>query len=210
MLLAILLLAGDTASKKYYIVPVNHTHLCQQYQTESCLTLDQLPPLLINFTESIVISFLPGDHVLTRDLRISRIDHLYKRLTLESENVTDDLPRITCLPGRGIVVETSYWFTVRNLKIHGCWTQGDDAVIYVRRSKSSFENTIFTNNSVLSDDDQTGGGVLHIVSGYSQIINCSFLHNSAKTILEDTNDIQGLDSGFGGALAARSDGISLN
>ena len=171
------LLAGETTSRHYHIVPVNSTHLCQHYQAGSCLTLDQLSSRL-NETGDITLSFLPGDHLLTWDLNISGANNV----TFSNENHSLSPPRITCLEDMGISINHTSLFTMQGLMISGCRTIKKTSPFWVSKTRAArIYNCIFTNNSANTNDPVTNsaGGALGVDTSVMNITNTSFVGNSA-------------------------------
>ncbi len=77
-LVLLLTLATVTRSERYHIVPVDSTDSCHDYRNGTCFTLEQLvqTDLLSGGGDNLTLSFLPGDHVLTEQLLISKFSHV--------------------------------------------------------------------------------------------------------------------------------------
>ena len=191
------ILAGETTSQHYHIVPDSSTDLCQHYQAGSCLTLDQLSSQLSE-TGDITLSFLPGDHLLAWDLSISGANNV----TFSSEmpkNSSHILPRISCSEGKGIRIENTKSFTMEWLTICECRGKLISPVL-LSKTLSRIKNCIFINNSVAFN-----GGALSIKGDHqccSVIIeSCSFYFNKALG--------SSAYSGSGGALLLRYGSTSI-
>ncbi len=77
LVLLLTLLATVTRSEHYHIVPVDSTDSCRDYRNGTCFTLEQLVQTdLLSGGDNLTLSFLPGDHVLTEQLLISKFSHV--------------------------------------------------------------------------------------------------------------------------------------
>ena len=79
LVLSLVALCSSALSKHYYIVPVNSTDsACQDYQNGTCLTLEQLAQSDLTSAggTNLTLSFLPGEHLLTKSLAIHNFTHV--------------------------------------------------------------------------------------------------------------------------------------
>ena len=87
LFLSLVALCSSALSKHYYIVPINSTDsACQDYQSGTCLTLEQLAQSDLTSAggTNLTLSFLPGEHLLTQSLAIYNFTHVQMIGTDES------------------------------------------------------------------------------------------------------------------------------
>ena len=207
------ILTGGT-SQHYDIVPVNSTDLCQlrENQTEPCLTLDQLSSQLRQ-TGDIILNFLPGDHILTWNLSISRANEItFTNKLLQNYSLT--LSRITCSDGIGVDIIQARSLTIKGLEIYQCERQETSPIqVFGFRTAVNIYNCIFTGNSV----KYANGGALSfsayaasltIDSSIFQFNKASSYHGGAlyigvtgtRTTITNTTFIGNSAGGTGGAM----------
>ncbi len=84
-LVLVLTLATFTRSDHYHIMPVDSTNLCHDYQNGTCFNLEQLLQTdLLSSGDSLTLSFLPGDHVLTEQFLVRNFSQVH--ITSQNES----------------------------------------------------------------------------------------------------------------------------
>ena len=195
--------AVSTHSKvHYYIMPLSDV-LCPQ---NPCLTLSQFAAYSIssNGTEtSISLVFLPGNHILDRELTVCGAD----KFSMGSRNNKPVMIECTNQFAKFAVNESAF-ASIKGLHFIGC---GGNTVTSVKLL--IVENTIFQG---LKEDGRGTALVLNEVR-YSKMIENSFIANtpginSERHYIRELHDIRRLEDDLvsvGGAIFARFSNVSL-
>ena len=200
------LASANASTRQYYIVPVNSTALCQHYPAGTCFTLDQLSSQISDeFTGNLTLSFLPGEHTLSWNLRLrGATDITLNRVFPQNisrirflPNTGLDLVSINHLEIVGLVMHSSKRssnggavsvtqaasVTIKDCQfinnyVHGHLVYG--GAIYLKYSTFvSIESSTFVNNSVAAECIICNGGALYFLESHVEISASHFLFNEA-------------------------------
>ena len=219
-MLLLILVTSCISAEHCYIVPNYSTSQCQNYSTGTCFTLADFASNISHLDQSnnLTISFLPGEHLLTRRLTISGP----LNITLTGQNSSNS-STIKCQGTSGFEFGDIQSLNIEYLEFTGCGnvsyggaisinrvdmflikgchfidnhvTLNGGAILVINTVTMNIEGSIFNNNSAsVSSYSHYGGAIsLRVVKGSIFTINSTYMNNTAKG---------------GGAISAWSGNIS--
>ena len=192
----------------YHIVPINSTSLCQHYPNGTCFTLDTFSSQIGNTkNRSIKLCFLPGEHLLTRDMIFNDMHNI----TLINEPESNTSPRISCVENIGLTISNSNTVIMNGLEIYGCVNWGailsfyDVGSLFMQDCKF-LENV---NKSPNICEPSYRSGTTHIVRTAAVIRNCIYKGNSVYNPYFYRNICIGAKPG-GGAVYIEDSAIEID
>ncbi len=204
--LLLLTLATVTRSEHYHIVPVDSTDSCHDYRNGTCFTLEQLvQSYLLSGGDNLTLSFLPGDHVLTKQLLIRNFSHVqitgqntstaavgfYSNGTILCVSITELIIERLGFIGRNIGPQNSHKGLIidgaHDVYIKDCyfmdWELLNQAEIHIVKiantQTATIESTLFMNNT---------GRALHIEADDVNITNSEFTRNDGGAVDIESNN----------------------
>ena len=217
-LLVLLILANCISAEHYHIVPNDSTSQCQNYSAGTCFTLAEFASNIRHLDLSnIILSFHPGEHLLTRRLAIAGPQNI----TLTGHNSSNS-STIKCQGTSGLEFGDIKSLNIEYLEFTGCGnvsyggaisinrveiflvncchfidnhvTQEGGAVLVINTVTMNIEDSLFNNNSASALGNETyAGGAICVVNGSIFTINSTYMNNNAY---------------FGGAIYIKSGNIS--
>ena len=198
LLLLLVTLASYVSAEHFYIVPNDSISQCQIYSAGTCFTLAEFASNSRYLDQdNLTLSFLPGQHLLTRRLMIIGPQNI----ALTGQNSSNSLSStIKCQGTSGFEFGDIQSLEIEHLEFTGCGNVRRGGAIYM----NSTDNVLirgchFTDNHVVGED--SGGGVICVESKTAMNIEESFF---------DNNYADGLFSGGGAIYVSRVIIISTN
>ena len=204
MLLLILVISCISA-EHYHIVPNDSTSQCQNYTAGTCFTLENFASNIshLDLSNHLTLSFLPGEHLLTRRLTINGPQNI----TLTGQNSSNS-SRIKCQGTSGFEFGDIQSLNVEYLEFAGCGNVSYGGAISINRVymflvngchfinnqvtfqggavfvnntvTMNIEESLFNNNSAGSAlSNQSYCGAIRVVNGSIFTINSTYMNNSA-------------------------------
>ena len=217
-MLLLILVTSCISAEHYYIVPNDSTSQCQNYSTGTCFTLADFAANISHLDQgnNLTISFLPGEHILTRRLTITGP----LNITMTAQNSSNS-STIKCQGTSGFEFGDINSLNVEYLEFTGCGNVSYGGAISINRVDMflikgchfidnhvtvqggavsvnntvamNIEESLFNNNSASGLRYQSYGGAIRVVIGSIFTINSTYMNNSAEG---------------GGAICVRSGNIS--
>ena len=205
-LVLLLSLATVTRSEHYHIVPVNSTDLCHDYRNRTCFTLEELVQTNLSFGgDNLILSFLPGDHVLTEQLLIRNFSHVhitgqnktsttvrfYSNGTIHFISTTELYIEHLGFVGAKIALQNSHkgWIidSAHGVYINDCYFMNFEllnlaeiGIVKISNTHAAtIESTLFMNNI---------GWGLHVEAGDVYITNSKFTKNNGGAVYIQSNN----------------------
>ena len=157
LLLLLVTLASYVSTEHFYIVPNDSTSQCQNYSAGTCFTLAEFASnSSYSDQDNLTLSFLPGQHLLTRRLRIDGPQHI----SLTGQNSSNSLSTIKCQGTSGFEFRDIQSLNIAYLEFTGCEKLRRGGAIYI----SNVDNILirgchFTDNRVLEQLGSSGGAI---------------------------------------------------
>ena len=208
-LLFLLILANCISAKHYHIVPNDSTSQCQDYSAGTCFTLAEFASNIsyLDQSNNLTLSFLPGQHLLTRRFTITGPQNI--RLTGQNYS-NSSIYTIKCQGTSGFEFGDISSLNIEYLEFTGCGNVSYGGAISINRVDlilvkgchfidnhvmlaggailvnntvtMNIEASIFTNNtatrSALGNETYVGGAIC-VVNGSLFTINSMYMNNSA-------------------------------
>ena len=195
-LLLLVTLASYVSTEHFYIVPNDSTSQCQNYSAGTCFTLAEFASNSSYLDQdNLTLSFLPGQHLLTRRLTITGP----KNIALTGQNSSNSLSStIKCQGTSGFEFGDIQSLDIAYLEFTGCGNVLHGGAISI----SNVDNILirgcnFTDNHVLGQG--SSGGAIYAVNTVDMNIEESFF---------DNNYAAGWNSGGGGAIYVNSGDVT--
>ena len=194
LLLLLVTLASYVSAEHFYIVPNDSTSQCQNYSAGTCFTLEEFASNSSHLDQdNLTLSFLPGQHLLTRRLTIIGPQNI----ALTGQNSSNSLSTIKCQGTSGFEFGDIQSLDIEHLEFTGCGNVERGGAIFINRSDNVLiRGCHFTDNHVVGF--ASSGGAIHAENTTAMNIGESFFHN---------NFVVGLISG-GGAISVFSGNIN--
>ena len=192
--LLLLILASNVFAEHYHIVSNNSPNTCQSYLTGTCFTLAELASnsSLIDQDNDLTLSFLPGEHSLTRRLKI--YGHKFQNITLTGWNSINSLSVIKCQGHSGFRFRSVQHLNVTNLEFSGCGNVEHGGAIHVERANNILiKGCHFVDNHVIGYSFK--GGAIYTNKVEIMIIKDSVFDNNSVA------------RGVGGAISVNGSSI---
>ena len=186
MLLAIL--ASCVLAEHYHIVP--SISQCQSYSAETCFTLEDFSSNISDRfdQDNFTLSFLPGDHLLTRRFTITGTQNT----TLTGQNSSNSLSTIKCQGPSGFEFRDIHSINIKYLKFTGCGNVRQGGAIHISKADNVLiRGCHFTNNHV--DRLQSQGGAV-------------FSQNTVAMNIEENLFDSNYAGGYGGVIYVKNSG----
>ena len=196
-LLLLVTLASYVSAEHFNIVPNDSTSQCQNYSAGTCFTLAEFASTSSYLDQvNLTLSFLPGQHLLTRRLTITGPQNI----TVTGQNSSNSLSTIKCQGTSGFEFGDIQSLKVEYLNFTGCGTVQRGGAIYINRTDNVLiRGCNFTDNHVFGVASR--GGVICVENTVAMNIEESFF---------DNNYADGLYSGGGAIFVSRGVIISTN
>ena len=196
-LLLLVTLASYVSAEHFYIVANDYTSQCQNYSTGTCFTLAEFASTSSYLDQdNLTLSFLPGQHLLTRRLTIIGP----KNITLTGQNSSNSLSTIKCQGTSGFEFGDIQSLNIEHLEFTGCGNVTRGGAIYIHRADNILiRGCHFTDNHVVGN--RSRGGVICVENTVAINIEESFF---------DNNYADGLYSDGGAIYVSRGVMISTN
>ena len=172
LLLLLVTLASYVSAEHFYID--DSTGQCQNYSAGTCFTLAEFASNSSYLDQAnLTLSFLPGQHLLTRRLRIDGPQHI----SLTGQNSSNSLSTITCQGTSGFEFRDIQSLNIEYLEFTGCGNVTRGGAIYIRRADSVLiRGCHFTDNHV--SGTMSSGGAIYINRADNVLIRgCHFTDN---------------------------------
>ena len=195
LLLLLVTLASYVSAEHFYIVPNDSTSQCQNYSAGTCFTLAEFDSNSSYLDQdNLTLSFLQGQHLLTRRLTITGPQNI----ALTGGNSSNSLSStIKCQGTSGFEFGDIQSLNVEYLEFTGCGNVERGGAIYIHRTDNVLiRGCHFTDNHVLGYSSR--GGVICVENTVAMNIEESFF---------DDNYAYGLFSGGGAIHISRSRGV---
>ena len=172
-LLLLVTLASYVSAEHFYIVPNDSTSQCQNYSAGTCFTLAEFASTSSYLDQdNLTLSFLPGQHLLTRRLRIDGPQHI----SLTGGNSSNSLSTIKCQGTSGFEFGVIQSLNIAYLEFTGCGNVLHGGAISI----GNVDNILirgcnFTDNHVLGQG--SSGGAIYAVNTVAMNIEESFFDN---------------------------------
>ena len=174
-LLLLVTLASYVSAEHYYIVPNDSTSQCQNYSAGTCFTLAEFASnSSYPDQDNLTLSFLPGQHLLTRRLTIIGSQNI----TVTGQNSSNSLSStIKCQGTSGFEFGDIQSLNVEYLEFTGCGNVERGGVIFISRADNVLiRSCYFTDNHVLGDSST--GGAIYVENTVAMNIDESFFDNN--------------------------------
>ena len=202
LLLLLVTLASYVSAEHFYIVPNDYTSQCQNYSAGTCFTLAEFASNSSYLDQdNLTLSFLPGQHLLTRRLTITGPQNI----AVTGGNSSNSLSTIKCQGTSGFEFEDIQSLDIEYLKFTGCGNVGHGGAIYISKADNVLiRGCHFTDNHVVGDSSRGGaiyaentvamnigeslfdnnyadsvGGAISVSSGNINSTNDQYINNSA-------------------------------
>ena len=220
-LLLLVTLASYVSAEHFYIVPNDSTSQCQNYGAGTCITLAEFASNSSYLDQdNLTLSFLPGQHLLTRRLTITGPQNI----ALTGQNSSNSLSTIKCQGTSGFEFGDIQSLNIEYLEFTGCGNVTRGGVIYIRNVDNILiRGCNFTDNHVLGQG--SSGGAIY-VNTVAMNIEESFFdnnyadglysrHSGGGAIYVDSGDVTSTNdqytnnsAGNGGAIYVDSGNIT--
>ena len=174
LFLSLVALCSSALSKHYYIVPVNSTDsACQDYQNGICLTLEKLAQsdLTLAGGTNLTLSFLPGEHLLTKSLAIHNFTHV--QMIGINESVVNFHGKLKIEIAKSDKLSINGKLKIEIAKSDKLSINGKLKIEIAKSDKLSIKNLGFVQNAItVSSNKQQGLNIIKIRSVY--IDNCHY------------------------------------
>ena len=197
LLLLLVTLASYVSAEHFYIVANDSTSQCQNYSAGTCFTLAEFASTSSYLDQdNLTLSFLPGQHLLTRRLTIIGS----QSITVTGQNSSNSLSTIKCQGTSGFEFRDIQSLNIEHLEFTGCGNVLHGGAISI----SNVDNILirgcnFTDNRVLGQGSR--GGAIYAVNTVAMNIEESFF---------DNNYAAGRHSGGGAIYVDSGDVTSTN
>ena len=173
LLLLLVILASYVSAEQFYIVPNDSTSQCQNYSAGTCFTLaDFASNSSYLDQDNLTLSFLPGQHLLTRRLMITGPQNI----ALTGQNSSNSLSTIKCKGTSGFEFGDIQSLNIEHLEFTGCGSVERGGAIYINRTDNVFiRGCHLTDNHVLGVASR--GGVICAENTVAMNIEESFFDN---------------------------------
>ena len=200
LLLLPVILASYVSAEHFYIVPNDSISQCQNYRAGTCFPLIEFASNSSYFDQdNLTLSFLPGQHLLTRRLTITGPQNI----ALTGQKSSNSLSTIKCQGTSGFEFRDIQSLNIEYLEFTGCGNVESGGVIYISRADNVLiRGCHFTNNHVVGNGSRGGviyaedttamnieessfdnnyaidGGAIHISEGDITSTNVYYINNS--------------------------------
>ena len=174
LLLLLVTLASYVSAEQYYIVANDYTSQCQNYSAGTCFTLAEFASNSSYLDQdNLTLSFLPGQHLLTRRLTITGPQNI----ALTGQNSSNSLSTIKCQGTSGFEFGDIQSLNSAYLKFTGCGNVRRGGAIYISRADNVLiRGCHLTDNHVVGEYSR--GGAIYIDRADNVLIRgCHFTDN---------------------------------
>ena len=173
-LLLLVTLASYVSAEHFYIVPNDSTSQCQKHSTGTCFTLIEFALTRSHIDQdNLTLSFLPGQHLLTRRLTITGPQNI----ELTGQNSSNSLSTIKCQGASGFEFKYIQSLNIEYLKFTGCGNVSHGGAIYISKADNILiKGCHFTDNHVLGN--RSRGGAIYAEITTAMNIGESFFDNN--------------------------------
>ena len=174
LLLLLVTLASYVSTAHFYIVPNDSTSQCQNYSAGTCFTLAEFASNSSYLDkDNLTLSFLPGQHLLTRRLTIIGPQNI----ALTGQNSSNSLSTIKCQGTSGFEFRDIQSLNIAYLEFTGCGNVRLGGAIFINRSDNVLiRGCHFTDNHVVGEDSR--GGAIYAENTVAMNIEESFFNNN--------------------------------
>ena len=189
-MLLLILVTSCISAEHYYIVPNDSTSQCQRYSAGTCFTLEDFASNIshLDLSNNLTLSFLPGDHLLTKRLAITGPQNI----TLTGQNSSNS-STIKCHGISGFEFGGIQSLNIAYLEFTGCGNMLYGGAIYINRT-----DMVIIKGCHFTDNHATRyGGAITLENTMATKVEASFFNNNSAS------DIHGDKSRhrFGGAIS---------
>ena len=184
LLLLLVILASYVFAEHFYIVPNDSTSQCQNYSAGTCFTLAEFASNSSYLDQdNLTLSFLPGQHLLTRRLMITGPQNI----ALTGQNSSNSLSTtIKCQGTSGFEFRDIQSLNIEYLEFTGCGNVIRGGAIYISRTDNVLiRGCHFTDNHVLVVGyyskyfhKHSRGGAIYAENTVAMNIEESFFNNN--------------------------------
>ena len=202
-MLLLILVPTCISAEHYNIVPNDSTSQCQNYSAGTCFTLAEFASNIshLDLSNHLTLSFLPGEHLLTKRLTIIGPQNI----TLTGQNSSNS--KIKCQGTSGFEFGHIQSLNIEYLKFTGCGnvsfggaifinkvdmflingchfidnhvTLEGGAVLVINTVTMNIEGSIFNNNSASAlGNENYAGGAICVINGSIFTINSIYMNNN--------------------------------
>ena len=174
-LLLLVTLASNVSAEQYYIVANDSTSQCQNYSAGTCLTLAEFASNSSYLDQdNLTLSFLPGQHLLTRRLTIIGPQNI----TVMGQNSSNSLSStIKCQGTSGFAFGDIQSLKVEYLEFTGCGNVERGGAIHINKADNVLiRGCHFTDNHVAGEFSR--GGAIYAENTVAMNIEESFFDNN--------------------------------
>ena len=176
LLLLLVTLASYVSAKHFYIVANDSTSQCQNYSAGTCFTLAEFASTSSYLDQdNLTLSFLPGQHLLTRRLTITGPQNI----ALTGQNSSNSLSTIKCQGTSGFEFGDIQSLEIEYLEFTGCRNVEHGGAIYISRTDNVLiRGCHFTDNHVTVVGAGSTGGAIYAENTVAMNIEESFFDNN--------------------------------
>ena len=202
MLLLVLVTATSCISAKHYhIVPNDSTSQCPNYSVGTCLTLAEFASNIshLDLGNNLTISFLQGEHLLTRRLTITGPQNI----TLTGQNsFNSSMYTIKCQGTSGFEFGDINSLSIAYLEFTGCGNVPYGGAIYINMT----DNIIIKGCHFIGNHVTRYGGAICLENtrATNVKVEASFFNNNSASDIHQTKSLPR----FGGAISIKNGSIS--
>ena len=198
LLLVLVTVTSCISVKHYHIVPNDSTSQCQDYSAGTCLTLAEFASNIshLDHDNQLTISFLPGEHLLTRRLTITGPQNII----LNGQNSSNSsMYTIKCQGTSGFEFIDIQSLSIEYLEFTGCGNVSYGGAIYINRT----DRVIIKGCHFIDNHVTRYGGAIRLKNTMVKVEASFFNNNSASDIHGDKSLHR-----FGGAISIKNGSVS--
>ena len=199
LLLVLVTVTSCISAKHYHIVPNDSTRQCHDYSAGTCFTLAEFASNIRHLEQdnNLTISFLPGEHILTRRLTITGPQNI----TLTGRNsFNSSMYTIKCQGYSGFEFGDVQSLSIAYLEFTGCGNVLYGGAISIHKT-----DTVIIKGCHFIDNHVTQyGGAIGLEDTVSTKVEASFFKNNSASDIRDDKSLHR----YGGAISIINGSIS--
>ena len=207
LLLLLVILASYVSAERYYIVPNDSISQCQNYSAGICFTLIEFASNSSHIDQdNLRLSFLPGQHLLTRRATITGPQNI----TLTGQNSSNSLSTIKCQGTSGFEFGDIKSLNIAYIVFTGCGKVERGGSIHIGKADNILiRGCHFTDNHLLNAlEDVSKGGVIYAENVAAMNIENSLFDNNYGNITCSNDYNSACAYSRGGAIYVSSGDIT--
>ena len=199
LLLVLVTVTSCISAEHYHIVPNDSTSQCQRYSAGTCFTLAEFASNIRHLEQdnNLTISFLPGEHILTRRLTITGPQNI----TLTGRNSSNSsMYTIKCQGYSGFEFGDVQSLSIAYLEFTGCGNVPYGGAISIQKT-----DTVIIKGCHFIDNHVTQyGGAIGLEDTVSTKVEASFFKNNSASDIHGDKSLHR----YGGAISIINGSIS--